>query len=110
MKVIPEKRSELLQALRAMTQQIKRERGCNNCYFFQDVENENIFMIIEDWKTQEELDSHLESDMFGALIGTKSLLVEPVDISIKAVSYTAGMEAVKKAREERRDLGKEEEK
>jgi hypothetical protein len=49
----------------------------------------------------------MKSDMFGALIGAKSLLVEPAEINIKAVSYTAGMEAVNKVREESRSSGKE---
>ena len=108
MKVVPEKRAELLQTLRSMTEEIRKEKGCMSCYFYQDVENENIFSVIEEWQTQEELDSHLKSDMFGALIGTKSLLVESPEINIKAVSYTAGMEAVKKIREESRGSGEKE--
>ncbi len=109
MKVIPEKRAELLQTLRSMTEEIRKEKGCMNCEFYQDVENENIFSVIEEWKTQEELDSHMKSDMFGALIGIKSLLVDPAKINIKAVSYTAGMEAVKKAREDSHGSDKKEE-
>lgn len=110
MKVIPKKRSELLQTLRSMTEKIRKEKGCMNCSFYQDVDNENIFRIIEEWKTQEELDSHLKSDMFGALIGMKSLLIETPNINIKVVSYTAGMEAVKKVREESRITDKKENK
>jgi quinol monooxygenase YgiN len=108
MEVVPENRSELLQTLRSMTEEIRKITGCKTCNFYQDVDNENIFNLIEEWKSQEELDSHLKSDMFGALIGTKNLLVEPAEINIKAVSYTAGMEAVKKVREESNDSGKEE--
>jgi quinol monooxygenase YgiN len=102
MKVISEKRAELLQTLRSMTEEIRKEKGCMSCYFYQDVENENIFSLIETWKTQEELDIHLKSDMFSALIGIESLLIKPPEINIKAISYNAGMEAVKKAREESR--------
>ena len=102
MKAIPAKRGELLQTLRSMTEQIRTEKGCESCYFYQDVDNENIVIITEDWATQDDLDNHLRSDMFGALIGAKSLLVEPADIQIKAVSYTAGMEDVKKARRKKR--------
>jgi hypothetical protein len=51
----------------------------------------------------------MKSDMFGALIGIKSLLVDPAKINIKAVSYTAGMEAVKKAREDSHGSDKKEE-
>jgi quinol monooxygenase YgiN len=108
--VIPEKRSELLQTLRSMTEEIRKKKGCMNCFFYQDVDNENIFRVIEEWETQEELDSHLKSDIFGALIGMKSLLVERADINIKVVSYTAGMEAVKKAREESRASGEKDKK
>ena len=108
MKVVPEKRAELLQTLRSMTEEIRKEKGCISCFFYQDVENENIFSVIEEWKTKEELESHLKSDMFGALIGTKSLLAESPEINIKAISYTAGMEAVKKVREESRGSGKKE--
>jgi quinol monooxygenase YgiN len=109
MKVITEKRAELLQTLRSMTEKIRKEKGCKSCYFYQDVENENIFSVIEEWKTQEELDSHMKSDMFGALIGAKSLLVEPPEINIKAFSYKAGMEAVNKVREESRGSDRKEE-
>ena len=108
MMVMPEKRAELLQTLRSMIEEIQKEKGCMSCKFYQDVDNENIISLIEEWKTQEELDIHMKSDMFGALIGAKSLLVEPSKINIKAVSYTAGMEAVKKVREESRGLGEKE--
>ncbi len=110
MKVIPEKRTELLQTLRAMLEEIRREKGCMSCYFYQDVDNENIFSLIETWKTQEELDIHLNSDMFSALIGTENLLVEPPEINIKAISYKAGMETVRKARDENRSLNNNEKK
>jgi quinol monooxygenase YgiN len=92
-----------------MTQEIRREKGCMSCYFYQDVENENIFSLIETWKTQEELDIHLKSDMFSALIGTESLLMEPPEINIKAISYKAGMEAVQKARDTSSSLHDKEE-
>lgn len=110
MNVIPEKRSEFLQTLRLMTKQILKEKGCMSCYFYQDVENENIFSLIGSWKTQEELDSHLKSDIFGALIGTKSLLLNHPEINIKAISYIAGIEAVKKVRGNNSIPQKEEEK
>jgi hypothetical protein len=51
----------------------------------------------------------MKSDMFGALIGAKSLLVEQPEINIKAFSYKAGMEAVNKVREESRGSDRKEE-
>jgi len=110
MKAIPKKRSELLQTLRLMKEQISMEKGCLNCFFYQDANDENMFIITEEWATQEELNRYLKSDIFGALIGANSLLIEPADINIKVVSYTAGMEAVKQAREQSRILNEKEKK
>ncbi len=99
MKAPAENRKELLQTLRSMIAPIREEKGCMKCHMFLDDENENFFILIEEWKTQRDLDNHLRSDRFGVLMGTKSLLYEPPEIRINAVSYTAGMEAVKEARD-----------
>ena len=107
-KVIQEKRAELLQTLRSMTKQILKEKGCNSCDFYQDVENENAFILTEEWETQEDVDNHIKSDMFCALLGTKNLLSESPEIKFKVVSYAAGMEAVEKVREESSCLSKKE--
>jgi quinol monooxygenase YgiN len=84
-----------------MTDEIRKEEGCKSCNFFQNVDNENIFSLVEEWNTREELDIHLKSDIFSALIGTKSLLAKPVDITIRKVSHIAGIDAVIKTREEK---------
>ena len=63
MKAIQKKRVELMQTLLSITKQIVKEKGCKICQFVQDVENENILRLIEEWETQEELDSHLRSDL-----------------------------------------------
>jgi quinol monooxygenase YgiN len=107
-RVIQEKRAELLQTLRSMTKQILKEKGCKGCNFYQAVEDENAFTLVEEWDTQEEMDNHMKSDMFGALLGTKNLLSEPPEIKFEVVSYTAGIEVVEKAREESLGLSKKE--
>ncbi len=74
MTVPVEKRKEVLQTIKAILGPIRRERGCISCNYSVDVEDENIFYFKEEWKTREDLDSHLRSDRFGVLIGTMSLL------------------------------------
>ena len=107
-KVIQEKRAELLQTLRSMTKQILKEKGCKSCDFYQDVEDKNAFTLAEEWETQEDMDNHIKSDMFCALLGTKNLLSEPPEIKFRVVSYAAGMEVVEKVREESHGLSKRE--
>ena len=67
MAALPAKRNELLQTVQALIQSISRVKGCTNCSACQDVEDENSFCMIQEWKTQKELDSYLQSGLFDVL-------------------------------------------
>ena len=98
MTVLPAKRMEFLQTVRALIQSIRKEKGCIKCSACLDIEDENTFCIIQAWETQKKLDNYLQSDLFDVLLGTKNFLSEPCEISFNTVSFTTGIEAVKKAR------------
>ena len=68
----------------------------------------DVFNLIEEWDTQKEMEDHLKSEMFSAIIGAKSLLIEDPNISIRVISYSAGMESVDKARGKGRSSDKKE--
>jgi quinol monooxygenase YgiN len=94
----PAKRKELLQTLHALIQELRNEKVCIKCSACQDIEAENSFCLIEEWKSQLELDNHLRSDIFTVLLGAKNLLSKPLEFKFNSVSSTAGMEAVKSVR------------
>ena len=98
MKVLPQKRAELTQALLGIAENARKEKGCVSYDLYQDLEDENGFCVLEAWLSQEDLDNHWCSDSFSALLGAKHLLVEQSAIEINAVAYTAGKEAVDKVR------------
>jgi quinol monooxygenase YgiN len=97
--VPPEKRKEVLQTLKAILGPIRREQGCISCNCYVDLEAENIVFFKEEWKTSEDLDTHLRSAHFGVLIGAMKLLNKEPDIRFNTIASTAGAEAVKTARE-----------
>jgi len=99
MNALLEKRTEVMQTLLSMIEPIENVRGCLSCHVFQDIEEKNVFSLIEQWETREDLDDHIKSDRFSVLLGTKSLLCEPLQIEIHTVSHSEGMETVKAARE-----------
>jgi hypothetical protein len=74
MNVFLDKRTEVMQTLLSMIEPIENVRGCLSCHVFRDIEEKNV------------------------LLGTKSLLCEPLQIEIHTVSHTEGMETVKAAR------------
>ena len=95
---LPEKQKEVIQTLLSMIESTVKERGCLSHRIFRDLEDENAFSLIDEWKTREDLEQHLRSAKFGVLLGTKSLLCEPPNIQIHTVSDSEGMAAVNAAR------------
>jgi quinol monooxygenase YgiN len=84
--VRPEKRRELTQTLQAIIEQVRQEAGCLHAGFYQDVENENVFLMVEEWATPEDSDNHLRSDIFTILKGAGSLMHRPPAIVLHTVS------------------------
>ena len=94
MNVLPEKQKEVMQTILSMMKPTRKEKGCLSYDVFCDIENKNVFSLLEEWKTREDLDHHIGSGRFGVLLGTKSLLCEPLKIEIHTVSHSEGMEAI----------------
>ena len=99
MNVLPEKQKELVQTLLSMIEPMEKEAGCLSYALFCNMEDKNILNLLEEWQSRKALDKHLQSDMFGILLGTKSMLIEPHGIHIYTINRSEGMEAVHTARE-----------
>ena len=94
----PEKRKEVMQTLLSMAESTGKERGCLSHHVLRDIEEENVFSLIDEWETREDLDRHIRSAKFGVLLGIKGLLCEPLKIQIFMVSDSEGIEAVNSVR------------
>ena len=101
MKVLPEKRKEVLQTLLSLIEPPGKESGYLSYGIFCDIEDKNVFNLISKWETRQDLDHHIRSDLFSVLLGTKSLLCEPPQIEIHTVSHSEGMEAIDAVRRKR---------
>ncbi len=93
MKVLPVKRRELLQTLSSIVEQVRNESGCRRAVFFQNVEDDNELLLIEEWSTQKDSDAHLDSDLFTILKGAGGLMSEPAEIVITAAGKSTEFEA-----------------
>jgi quinol monooxygenase YgiN len=101
MNVLPEKQKEVLQTLLSMVELPEKETGCLNYGISCDIEDKNVFNLISAWKTRQHLNLHMRSERFSVLLGTKSLLCEPLKMQIFTVSESEGIEAVESARNKR---------
>jgi len=101
MNVIPEKQKEVMQTLLSMIESPEKENGYLSYGIYCDIEDKNIFNLISEWKTRQDLNHHMRSVRFSVLLGTKSLLSEPLQIQVLTVSGFQGIEAVHSARKKR---------
>lgn len=99
--VLPEKQLEVLQTLLSLIESVKEEPGCKSYCAFCAINDKSRFMLLEEWETQKDLDRHIQTDRFGVLLGTKTLLCEPPQIQIHTVSQTRGMETVHAVRQKK---------
>jgi quinol monooxygenase YgiN len=95
--VLPEKQKEVVQTLLSLLGPPGNE-GCLSYDILGDIENTHVINLISEWQTRRQLNRHLSSDRFSVLLGTRSLLYEPLDIQILTISGVEGMEAVNAVR------------
>ena len=101
MNALPEKQKELMLTLISMIEPTAKEKGCLSYDVFCDIEDKNVFCLIGVWQNRQDLEHHLRTDRFGVLLGTKTLLIEPLKIQINTVYESEQMEAVKAARDKK---------
>ena len=92
--VRPERRSDLLETMRGMLEPARVERGCLSYRLYEDVENKNTFVLVEEWKTQKDLESHIRTDNQRRLLALIDLLSEQPELRFNTVSHTAGMDLI----------------
>ena len=98
MNAIPEKRKELLQTIEAMSDSIRKQKGCSSHQVYQDMEDENVLCLLEEWENQDDLENYLRSDRFAALLGALDLLSKRPNITFNQVSSIAGLELIEAVR------------
>ncbi len=76
----PEKVSEIKQSLEGIAEKVKKLEGCKNTKIYQDVNDANIFFLVEEWHKQRQLDDHMKTSLFAALLGIEGLLVKEPEI------------------------------
>jgi quinol monooxygenase YgiN len=92
MNVRSEKRIELTQTIASLIGSIRKDKGCKRCDFYQSMENENDLLLLEEWDTQDNLQSHVKSGRFRVLRGTTSLLMKPYEMRFHTLTHPAEMD------------------
>ena len=101
MNALPDKQKEVMQTLLSMIETAGQEKGCLSYDGFCDLEDDFAFSLVGEWATREDLNRHIRSERFSVLLGTKSLLTQPLGIAIHTVSLSEGEDVVRALRGKR---------
>lgn len=92
--VRPERRIDLLETIRGVLEPVRVERGCLSFRLYEDVENRDAFILVEEWKTQKDIESHIRTDHQRRLLALMDLLSEQPELQFNTVSHTMGMDLI----------------
>ncbi|VWX35303.1 putative quinol monooxygenase [Exiguobacterium oxidotolerans] len=81
LEVQPAKRTEFLEATKALVDGSRLEAGNVSYDLFQSTEDENVFMMIEKWEDQAAVETHNTSAHFGQFVAfAQTALAKPLDV------------------------------
>jgi quinol monooxygenase YgiN len=95
--VRPERRSDLLETMRGMLEPARVERGCLSYRLYEDVDDRNTLVLVEEWKSQQDFERHIRTDNQLWLLALMDLLSEQPESRFNTVSHTAGIELIEDA-------------
>lgn len=91
-------KGEVLNTVRNLSQEIRKEDGCINNIVFQNLEDESEILMLETWKTKTLLKRHWKTFNFSALMGIQTLLKQQIDIEISKVTIPQGLKEIEDSR------------
>ena len=98
MTIPPQKSGEALKILRSVAELCKDDPGCLSCHIYGDLQEKNVLMLEEVWRTEEDLDLHLRSDEYRNLLLVLEMALKQPEIRFDTISSSTGIETIEKAR------------
>ena len=89
---------KFIQLLRGLLEPTRVRTGCIAYHIYQDVKDEDVFTIVEEWKNRNTITQYLKSDDFMKLFSSIDILCSQApDVKFYTVSVSAGIEIIESA-------------
>ncbi len=98
MTIPPKKRAEALKILISLTDQCRDYLGCLRSNLYGDLQEKNVFILEEVWRTEEDLHLHIRSDEYRNLLLVLEMGIKQPEIRFDTISTSTGIETIEKAR------------
>ncbi len=86
---------EFIECLHSLIEGLRNENGCLEFSFYRDLEKENTYSLVGEWKTQAARGKHFKNKNFIVLIGAAKVLSDTFKMSISDISETGSFSLAK---------------
>ena len=94
----PKKHDEALKILRSVAEQFKVHSGCLGCHIYEGVQEDNVLMFEEMWRSEEDLEHHLRSGEYRNVLMVMEMALKHPEVRFNTVSTSTGIETIEKVR------------
>jgi quinol monooxygenase YgiN len=98
MTVSSQKSGEVLKILRLVVELCRDDPGCLSCHIYGDLQDKNVLMLEQVWRSEENLGHHLRSDEYRNLLLVLEMALKQPEIKFNTISSSTGIETIEKAR------------
>ena len=98
MKIPQKKRTDALKILRSITEQCRDDLGCTSSRIYGDLQEDDVLMFEEIWKSEKDLDRHIRSKEYLNLLLVVEMAIKQPEIRFDTISSSTGIETIEKAR------------
>jgi quinol monooxygenase YgiN len=95
----PQKSGEALRIFKSFTERCRDEPGCISCHVYEDLQEKNVFMLKEVWRSEGDLNLHLRSEEYRNLLLILEMALKKPEIRFDTISSSTGIETIEKARD-----------
>ena len=97
-KIPPERRKDNLTSARLLLGPTQILPSCNSCRVYQDIEDPNAILLVEEWESRADLEDHIASDKYRIVLSLMESSVRFPEIKFNTVSRAEGIEVVETVR------------
>lgn len=88
------KKDELLEVIRMILGPSRAENGCLSARIYQDILDEDSFVLLEEWESRIDLDKHIRGDNFRKLLLMMDSLSGVPEVSFHLGDRPEGLQAI----------------
>ena len=93
-----QKSGEVMKILKSVAELCRDDLGCLSCHIYEDLQEKNVLMLEQVWRSEENLSHHLRSDEYRNLLVVLELALKQPEIKFNTISSSTGIETIEKAR------------